>query len=86
MAKLAFIGLGVMGYPMAGHLARAGQETARLGEALARVRILYESEIDYRVEVLGALLQPLMLALISSIMIFTMTSIFLPLYAYMGSL
>lgn len=26
MAKLAFIGLGVMGYPMAGHLARAGHE------------------------------------------------------------
>ena len=24
MAKVAFIGLGVMGYPMAGHLARAG--------------------------------------------------------------
>lgn len=68
------------------HLARAGQETARLGEALARVRVLYESEIDYRVEVLGALLQPLMLGLISFIMIFTMTSIFLPLYAYMGSL
>ena len=26
MAKLAFIGLGVMGYPMAGHLAKAGHE------------------------------------------------------------
>lgn len=26
MSKLAFIGLGVMGYPMAGHLARAGHE------------------------------------------------------------
>jgi 3-hydroxyisobutyrate dehydrogenase len=26
MAKLAFIGLGVMGYPMAGHLAQAGHE------------------------------------------------------------
>ena len=24
MAKVAFIGLGVMGYPMAGHLKRAG--------------------------------------------------------------
>jgi 3-hydroxyisobutyrate dehydrogenase-like beta-hydroxyacid dehydrogenase len=24
MAKVAFIGLGVMGYPMAGHLARKG--------------------------------------------------------------
>jgi len=26
--KLAFLGLGVMGYPMAGHLARAGHEVA----------------------------------------------------------
>lgn len=26
MAKLAFVGLGVMGFPMAGHLARAGHE------------------------------------------------------------
>ena len=25
--KVAFIGLGVMGYPMAGHLAKAGHET-----------------------------------------------------------
>ena len=24
MAKIAFLGLGVMGYPMAGHLATAG--------------------------------------------------------------
>lgn len=28
MAKLAFLGLGVMGYPMAGHLAKAGHEVA----------------------------------------------------------
>jgi 3-hydroxyisobutyrate dehydrogenase len=28
MAKAAFIGLGVMGYPMAGHLARAGHDVA----------------------------------------------------------
>src|SRR5215471_5245093 len=28
MAKLAFIGLGVMGFPMAGHLARAGHDVA----------------------------------------------------------
>jgi 3-hydroxyisobutyrate dehydrogenase len=28
MAKLAFIGLGVMGFPMAGHLAKAGHEVA----------------------------------------------------------
>lgn len=28
MAKVAFIGLGVMGYPMAGHLARAGHQVS----------------------------------------------------------
>ena len=26
MAQLAFLGLGVMGYPMAGHLQKAGHE------------------------------------------------------------
>jgi 3-hydroxyisobutyrate dehydrogenase len=26
MTKITFLGLGVMGYPMAGHLARAGHE------------------------------------------------------------
>ncbi len=28
MAKAAFLGLGVMGYPMAGHLAAAGHEVS----------------------------------------------------------
>ena len=28
MARVSFIGLGVMGYPMAGHLARAGHDVA----------------------------------------------------------
>ncbi|EDP98742.1 NAD-binding protein [Shewanella benthica] len=28
MAKLAFIGLGVMGYPMAGHLVKSGHEVS----------------------------------------------------------
>jgi len=26
LSKVAFLGLGVMGYPMAGHLARAGHD------------------------------------------------------------
>ncbi|WP_372893871.1 NAD(P)-dependent oxidoreductase [Rhodosalinus sp.] len=39
MAKVAFIGLGVMGYPMAGHLAKAGHAVTvynRTGEKAAR--------------------------------------------------
>jgi 3-hydroxyisobutyrate dehydrogenase len=36
MAKLAFIGLGVMGYPMAGHLAAAGHEVTVYNRTAAK--------------------------------------------------
>ena len=34
--KVAFIGLGVMGYPLAGHLAKAGHEVTVFNRTLAR--------------------------------------------------
>ena len=36
MAKLAFLGLGVMGYPMAGHLAKAGHEVTVYNRTTAK--------------------------------------------------
>lgn len=36
MAKVAFIGLGVMGYPMAGHLARAGHQVCVYNRTAAK--------------------------------------------------
>ena len=36
MARVAFLGLGVMGYPMAGHLARAGHEVTVYNRTAAR--------------------------------------------------
>lgn len=36
MAKVAFLGLGVMGYPMAGHLAAAGHEVCVCNRTLAK--------------------------------------------------
>jgi len=38
MARVAFIGLGVMGYPMAGHLARAGHTVAVFNRTAARAK------------------------------------------------
>ena len=35
-SKLAFLGLGVMGYPMAGHLARAGHEVTVYNRTAAK--------------------------------------------------
>ena len=36
MAKVAFVGLGVMGYPMAGHLAKAGHEVCVYNRTVAK--------------------------------------------------
>ena len=36
MAKVAFLGLGVMGYPMAGHLAAKGHEVAVYNRTAAK--------------------------------------------------
>ena len=36
MAKLAFLGLGVMGYPMAGYLAKAGHEVTVYNRTAAK--------------------------------------------------
>ncbi|WXL27479.1 NAD(P)-dependent oxidoreductase [Ectopseudomonas mendocina] len=38
MAKVAFIGLGVMGYPMAGHLARAGHDVCVYNRTAAKAQ------------------------------------------------
>lgn len=38
MAKVAFIGLGVMGYPMAGHLARAGHDVTVWNRTAAKAQ------------------------------------------------
>ena len=38
--KVAFIGLGVMGYPMAGHLAKAGYETRVYNRTAAKAETM----------------------------------------------
>ena len=40
MAKVAFLGLGVMGYPMAGHLARAGHAVTVYNRTAAKAEHL----------------------------------------------
>ena len=37
-SKLAFIGLGVMGYPMAGHLAKAGHDVTVYNRTTAKAK------------------------------------------------
>lgn len=46
MAKLAFIGLGVMGYPMAGHLATAGHEVTVYNRTEAKAQTWLDEYAD----------------------------------------
>lgn len=39
MAKIAFIGLGVMGYPMAGHIAAKGHDVTVYNRTAAKDRV-----------------------------------------------
>ena len=47
MAKLGFLGLGIMGYPMARNLLRAGHEVALWTHSAAKARELAAAEKDY---------------------------------------
>lgn len=42
MAKVAFLGLGVMGFPMAGHLATAGHEVTVYNRSPAKAGLWVE--------------------------------------------
>src|ERR1700722_11383923 len=44
MAKLGFLGLGIMGYPMARNLLQAGHEVALWSHSAAKARELAEAE------------------------------------------
>src|SRR5689334_944712 len=44
MAKLGFLGLGIMGYPMARNLLRAGHEVALWSHTAAKARALADAE------------------------------------------
>ncbi|MGL4613138.1 MAG: NAD(P)-binding domain-containing protein, partial [Shewanella sp.] len=43
MAKVAFIGLGVMGYPMAGHLLSQGHEVTVYNRTFAKAQTWVET-------------------------------------------
>ena len=53
MHNLAFIGLGVMGYPMAGHLAKAGHKVTVYNRSSDRAK-KWSSEYDGQIELTPA--------------------------------
>lgn len=63
-----------------------GEETSSLPEMFGRTGAFYELEMTFKVEALGAALEPLMLAVVALVVSTVILSIFLPLYSTLGKL
>ena len=63
-----------------------GEETSALPDMFGRTAAFYELEMNFKVEALGAALEPLMLAVVALVVATVILSIFLPLYSSLGKL
>jgi len=63
-----------------------GEETSSLPDMYGRTAAFYELELNFKIEALGAALEPLMLAVVALLVATIILSIFLPLYASLGEM
>ena len=74
-------------YPMTlTNFVASGEETSTLPDMYGRTAVFYDMEMSYKVEALGASLEPIMLFGVSTMVGTIVLSIFLPLYSYIGNL
>lgn len=57
---------------------RTGEESGRLDELLRDAALYYEELLDETLEVLGALVQPVMIVLVGGVVLFILAAVFLP--------
>lgn len=62
------------------HMARVGDETGEVQEMLEKVSVMYDQEVERGVEVLIAMLDPILIGILGVIVCFVVLALFLPLY------
>lgn len=65
---------------------RVGEETSSLPDMFGRTASYYELELNFKIEALGAALEPIMLCMVALVVATVILSIFLPLYASLGQM
>lgn len=68
------------------NLVASGEETSQLSGMYGRCAAYYDMEMNYKVEALGAALEPLMLFFVSMIVGTIVLSVFLPMYSYIDQI
>ena len=63
-----------------------GEETSQVAKMMGEAARMLDEEVGYKVEALGATLEPFLLGMVAGIVGFVLLSIFVPLYSHIGSL
>ena len=74
-------------FPMAfAQYVATGEETSQVSRMMGQASRMIDEEVHYKVEALGATLEPFLLGMVAGIVAFVLLSIFIPLYDHIGSL
>ncbi|MGE0487788.1 MAG: type II secretion system F family protein [Vulcanimicrobiota bacterium] len=68
------------------HMIKAGEESSHLADMFSRVAGYYDTEVGFKIETLGAALEPLLLGFVAFVVGFIVLSVLVPLYSYLGTL
>ncbi|MCA9779798.1 MAG: type II secretion system F family protein, partial [Candidatus Eremiobacteraeota bacterium] len=63
-----------------------GEETSQVAKMMGEAARMLDEDVSYKVEALGATLEPFLLGMVAFIVGFVLLSIFVPLYSHIGSL
>jgi type II secretory pathway component PulF len=63
-----------------------GEETSQVARMMGEAARMLDEEVGYKVEALGATLEPFLMGIVAGIVGFVLLSIFVPLYGHIGSL
>jgi type IV pilus assembly protein PilC len=66
---------------MVGHMIAVGEETGQLESMLSKVADFYEAEVDANVKALTALIEPVMIVFVGSIVGFIVIAMYLPMFS-----
>jgi len=67
--------------PMVEHMVSVGEESGQLDTMLSKIAEFYETEVDAKIKALTALIEPLMIIFVGSIVGFIVISMYLPIFS-----
>ena len=67
--------------PMVEHMVSVGEESGQLETMLSKIADFYEAEVDAKVKALTALLEPMMIMVVGSVVGFIVISMYLPIFS-----